>query len=154
MKTLLTLGLLLLSPAIASAQGHDYIDNGQTQTWLRGVLSHACPPGYAMGGINFGGDGNTFKCSFVGQIVEETVYTVERGGMLACAPGYFMTALNVERNFARCSRTWNHSTNTFLTGGPNTAYVTECAGSNGYQAAVMVGFHKERRAMLCESVRR
>lgn len=151
MKTLLATSVLLLTAVAAHAQ--DYYDyGGQTTVSIRGVASHGCPVNYAMGGINFGGDGNTFVCRYVGWIVEETVYTVERQGMLACQHGYFMTGLNIERNYARCSRTRNSVSSDWLTAGYNNANVTECGGSNRDQAGVMVGFHKERRVMLCAGV--
>jgi hypothetical protein len=153
MKTILATAVLLLAAGAAEAQ--DYYDRGgQTSVAIRGVLSHGCPTNYAMGGINFGGDGNTFACRYVGPIVEETVNTVQREGMLACQYGFFMTALNIERNYARCSRTWSPVSPTWLTTGNDSSAVAECQGSNWAQGGVMVGFHKERKVMLCATVAR
>jgi len=153
-KLLTSLTIVVLTVAGAGAQGYEYYDRGETQTSLHGVASHACPANYAMGGINFGGDGNTFACRYVGTIVAETAYSVVREGMLACAPGSFMTALNIERNFVRCSSTGSYVSEASLTRGYDSGQVTECGGSNPYQATVMVGFHKERKVMLCAAVRR
>lgn len=131
----------------------DHLDYGETQVQIRGVWSHACPPNHAMGGVVFGG--NTFACRYVGTIVAETIESVVRAGMLACPPDYFMTALNVERNYLRCSRNGNPVSAAEVTSAnARTSPVSECNGSNSIQAAVMVGFHHERSQMLCAAVQR
>jgi hypothetical protein len=156
-RTVLAGGMMLAllgAAGVAAAQSWDHIDRGQTQILINGKGTHACPANHAMGGINFGADGNTFMCRYIGNIVSETFATVQREGMLACAPGSFMTALNIENNLLRCSRTGNPVSPAAVTSGVPSGQVTECGGSNPIHAGVMVGFHKERRMMLCAGLKR
>jgi hypothetical protein len=155
MKTALTFALAaLMVVGIQTWSDFDQIDRGETQIAINGVQTHACPANHAMGGINFGGDGNTFMCRYVGTIIDDTFATVQRHGMLACAPGFFMTALNIERNYLQCSRNGNFVSTAAVTYGTDRSNVSQCGGSNSANAGVMVGFHKERKVMLCAGVRR
>jgi hypothetical protein len=134
----------------------DRIDRGETQTVLNGVATHACPADYAMAGINFGGDGNTFVCRYVGRLEYEyfSVVPVTRADMASCPDGYYMTALNVERNYVRCGSNRNMIWGAEVTAGLDTAQITECTGSGPVDARIMVGFRKDRRQMICAYVTR
>jgi hypothetical protein len=116
------------------------------------VKSHGCYSG-GMGGLSF--EGNRFVCRAVGRIVASTERATSREGMLACPEGFFMTALNIGRNLLRCGRTDNAVSQPALVHAQSNGNgITQCPGSSVTMAAVMVGFHYERRTMLCATVRR
>jgi len=148
-------GGLILGGAVLVAQS--LIDR-ETQIDMMGNRSHACPPNYAMAGTNFGegADGNTFKCEYVGTIKEHKIGKTQREGALGCEQGWFMTALNVVNNIARCSTTGRPMAidTSRIKGTQGSASLAECSGSNQRNAAVMVGYRKDTAEILCSAVER
>lgn len=142
--------------ALAFAGAQTFISKGENQITMNGHPSHGCPPNHAMAGTNFGGDGNTFRCEYVGTITQHKIGRYQREGMLGCEQGWFMTALNVVNNLARCSTTGRPmaADTTIVDGDSNSAEIVDCKGSNARNAGVMVGFRKDTSLILCSAVER
>jgi hypothetical protein len=119
--------------------------------------SLTCLPGWLRDGWDdFGGDGNTFRCESVGIFTSEQIGSYQREGSLGCPQGYFMTALNVERNLTRCSTTGRKmsTSTTVRVGDPNSSEITECGGFSSRTAGVMVAFRKDTHRIFCSAIER
>jgi hypothetical protein len=109
-----------------------------------------------MAGTNFGGDGNTFSCQSVGLETGHEDGSYQREGSLGCKQGYFMTALNVEKNLARCSTTGKRMSQavTVVIGDEKSPNIAVCGGQSSRTANVMVAFRKDTHRIFCSAIER
>ena len=120
---------------------------------------HACPIGYAIGGVHV--DRNDFLCrrvmrygeeNFVQTHVSTRENKVEREGMHACPPGMYMRGLHVDNNWLLCSKDIRSgssvsSQDEFVDTGSQAYDMHVCRRESEY--VVLTGIHVDDNRFLC-----